>query len=308
MPYKPPEGAVEEAKRGLAWRKEFGRGGTAIGIARARDISNGKNLPAKTVKRMKAFFDRHQSDRKAEGWSPGEKGYPSNGRIAHALWGGDPGYSWAKKVVKQMESNDELRLIEDEPELRVMQEEGGKTVVRGYAALFRSTSKDLGGFREVIEPGAFDKVLSDPNLDVIAKLDHSRPLARTPKTLRLGVDERGLWYEFDPKKSDEDVVEALERGDLKQSSFAFRLCDGDDKWERLEDGSTLRTITNFTGLYDVGPVYTPAYGETSSYVSKRALDMVDSMTEKPDPLAGDIKAAREWALSVEVKQAIRDLS
>jgi hypothetical protein len=103
--FKPTAGMVTEAKRGLEWRSEFGRGGTAVGISRARDIKNGKNLPYATVKRVKAFFDRHQSDKKAEGWRPGEKGYPSNGRIAHALWGGDAGYTWAKDIVKRVEGS-----------------------------------------------------------------------------------------------------------------------------------------------------------------------------------------------------------
>lgn len=101
--FKPTAGMVTEAKRGLEWRREFGRGGTSVGISRARDIKNGRNLPYATVKRVKAFFDRHQSDRKAEGWRPGEKGYPSNGRIAHALWGGDAGYTWAKDIVERVE-------------------------------------------------------------------------------------------------------------------------------------------------------------------------------------------------------------
>jgi hypothetical protein len=104
--FTPTKGMVAEAKRALEWRKEFKRGGTAVGIARARDIANGKNLPYKTVKRMKAFFDRHQSDAKADGFRPGEKGFPSNGRIAHALWGGDAGYTWAKNIVARVEGTE----------------------------------------------------------------------------------------------------------------------------------------------------------------------------------------------------------
>jgi hypothetical protein len=101
--YNPTDGMVAEAERGLAWRREYGRGGTEVGLARARDISNRKNLPLDTVKRMKAYFDRHEVDKKGKGWSPGEDGYPSNGRIAWALWGGDPGYTWAKAIVKRNE-------------------------------------------------------------------------------------------------------------------------------------------------------------------------------------------------------------
>lgn len=106
--HKPTSGMVEEANRGLDWRREFGRGGTSVGIARARDISNGKSLPLATVKRMKSFFARHEVDKKAEGFRPGEKGYPSNGRIAWALWGGDAGKSWSEKIVNQSERNMDL--------------------------------------------------------------------------------------------------------------------------------------------------------------------------------------------------------
>jgi len=106
--HKPTEGMIAEANRGLEWRREFGRGGTSVGIARARDISNGKSLPLATVKRMKSFFARHEVDKKAEGFRPGEKGYPSNGRIAWAMWGGDAGKSWSEKIVNQSERNMDL--------------------------------------------------------------------------------------------------------------------------------------------------------------------------------------------------------
>lgn len=105
MSFKPTDGMREEAQRGLDWRREFGRGGTEVGIARARDIVNGKSLSEETVKRMNSFFARHEVDKKAEGFRPGEKGYPSNGRIAWALWGGDAGQAWAKDKVASMEAD-----------------------------------------------------------------------------------------------------------------------------------------------------------------------------------------------------------
>lgn len=98
----PTDAMVEEAERGLAWRSEFGRGGTEVGIARARDISNRKNLSDDTVVRMNSYFARHEVDKDAEGFRPGEDGYPSNGRIAWALWGGDAGQTWAARKVQEM--------------------------------------------------------------------------------------------------------------------------------------------------------------------------------------------------------------
>ena len=99
--YPPTDGMVEEAQRGLDWRQEHGRGGTEIGVARARDIINRRNLPLDTVNRMVSYFARHEVDKEGEGWSPGEPGFPSAGRIAWALWGGDPGRTWAESIANQ---------------------------------------------------------------------------------------------------------------------------------------------------------------------------------------------------------------
>lgn len=104
--FVPPQGAREEAELGLKWREEHGRGGTAVGVARARDISNGKQLSPDTVTRMVSYFARHEVDKQGKGWSPDEDGFPSAGRIAWALWGGDPGRVWAEKVRAQMERRD----------------------------------------------------------------------------------------------------------------------------------------------------------------------------------------------------------
>jgi HK97 family phage major capsid protein/HK97 family phage prohead protease len=103
---RPTEAMAEEAQRGLDWRAEFGRGGTEIGVARARDLANRRELSVDTVRRMASFFARHAVDKQAEGFSPGEEGYPSAGRIAWALWGGDPGESWANERVSRMDTID----------------------------------------------------------------------------------------------------------------------------------------------------------------------------------------------------------
>ena len=106
----PNKGMKAEAIKGLEWRKEFGRGGTRVGLTRANQIKNGVDLSDSTIKRMYSFFARHEVDKKAEGFRPGEKGYPSNGRIAWALWGGDPGFTWSKALVEKMKKEDERNL------------------------------------------------------------------------------------------------------------------------------------------------------------------------------------------------------
>lgn len=93
-----PAGVREEARRGLAWVKEFKRGGTNVGRTTARLLANNR-MPAGRIRRMANYFPRHEVDKQGQGWSPGEDGYPSNGRIAWALWGGDAGRAWANSVV-----------------------------------------------------------------------------------------------------------------------------------------------------------------------------------------------------------------
>lgn len=105
--FKPPKDVQEEAARGLEWRAEYERGGTEVGVARARDLKNGKNMSPDTIGRMVNYFSRHTADKKAEGFERGEEGFPSAGRIAWALWGGDPGERWANSIYKRMKSEDE---------------------------------------------------------------------------------------------------------------------------------------------------------------------------------------------------------
>ena len=99
----PTDGMVSEAKKGIEWRKEFNRGGTRVGATRANQIINKVKLSPSTVRRMFSFFSRHESDKTGQGFDRGEEGYPSRGRIAWALWGGDAGFSWSRAKVKQLD-------------------------------------------------------------------------------------------------------------------------------------------------------------------------------------------------------------
>lgn len=95
-----PAGVKAEARKGLKWREEYGRGGIGPGQATARMII-GDRLSIARVRKMNAYFARHEVDKKGKGWAPGSEGYPSNGRIAWSLWGGDAGKSWSAKVSRQ---------------------------------------------------------------------------------------------------------------------------------------------------------------------------------------------------------------
>jgi hypothetical protein len=99
--FEPTQEMADEAELGLKWREEYGRGGTEIGVARARDISNRRNLSFDTVQRMNSYFARHEVDKEATGWNQGEEGFASAGRIAWQLWGGDAGRDWAAAIIER---------------------------------------------------------------------------------------------------------------------------------------------------------------------------------------------------------------
>ena len=102
--YKPNEGMKTAANRALEWRKEYGRGGTAVGVARARDIKNGAELSASTVKRMHSFFSRHGNNKAKHYSKKMPDGGPTAWRIAWDLWGGNAGASWAEGKVASMKN------------------------------------------------------------------------------------------------------------------------------------------------------------------------------------------------------------
>jgi len=122
---KPTEAMSNAARQALEWRREFGRGGTAVGVARANQLVRRDNLTPRTIMRMHSFFSRHEVDKQAEGFSQGEDGFPSAGRIAWGLWGGDAGQRWAKR--KRDQINAELdKAITDDDVVEEKQELTGK--------------------------------------------------------------------------------------------------------------------------------------------------------------------------------------
>ena len=154
---KPTEGMVAEAKRGLEWRKEHGRGGTEVGVARARDIINGRELSPSTVRRMYSFFSRHEVDKSGKGFDKGEEGYPSAGRIAWALWGGDAGFSFSRAKVKSLDAIDE-RCDDMELEIRA---EAGDLKVGDMVSWNSSGGRAEGKISRIVRDGSIDVPDSD---------------------------------------------------------------------------------------------------------------------------------------------------
>jgi hypothetical protein len=103
--FTPPKAVRSAARRALDWISEgkAGSGFTGVGRARASQLASGEAVSMATLKRMKSFFSRHEVDKDAVGFSQGEKGYPSGGRVAWDAWGGDAGFAWAESMVAQDE-------------------------------------------------------------------------------------------------------------------------------------------------------------------------------------------------------------
>jgi len=164
-------------------------------------------------------------------------------------------------------------------ELRADTNDDGVTVISGYAARFNSWSEDLGGFRERIKPGAFKKALMNSDVRLLYNHDtNNLPLGRTPKTLRLTEDTKGLRFEGDLPDTQlaRDLTIAIQRKDITGNSFSFTIEEGGDEW-REKDGVTSRTITEFKELFDIGPVVFPAYSSPKVKVSQRSLDKVKEL-------------------------------
>jgi hypothetical protein len=138
----PPQGVQDAAERALGWLKEglAGDGFTPVGRKRASDLAHGHAISLETIKRMKAYFDRHEVDKKAEGFQQGEDGYPSPGRVAWDAWGGDAGYSWAESIMER-----EIKKEEEGHEFRGNQHTGGIAGMGGSDSKGGGESKDDGG-------------------------------------------------------------------------------------------------------------------------------------------------------------------
>ena len=293
--FTPTQGMIDEAKKGKEWREEFGRGGTEVGLKTANMIIS-NSLTADRVTRMYSYLQRHEVDKQGEGFSPDEDGFPSAGRIAWALWGGDAAVKWSERKRNEIiaeEEKDERNLKNYNQmekrifniETRVDSTEDGRDLVVGHASVYDSRSNNLGGFYEFIERGAFTEELI-ANSDVRALINHDPNLIlarNTSGTLNLTADERGLKYEFEMPETSygKDLAISMKRGDITQSSFAFTVAE--DDWSTDDEGNNIRTIKKIDRLYDVSPVTYPAYNmaESDLVVAKRGLkEYQESLVEE----------------------------
>lgn len=154
-------------------------------------------------------------------------------------------------------------------EIRAAQDDGEPTRIVGYGSVFDTLSEVIFGFREIIKPGAFDDVLGN---DVRALFNHDPNfiLGRsTAGTLALSVDDKGLRYDITAPETQtirDLVIAPMQRGDISQSSFAFRIARDGDDWYQDDDGVLIHEIYQVSRLLDVSPVTYPAYQQAGSSV------------------------------------------
>lgn len=158
-------------------------------------------------------------------------------------------------------------------------------IIRGYALKFDKPSEDL-GFIEYLDKRCLDDA-DMSNVVALMNHDNNYVLARTGRNLNLGVDETGLWFEFEPNNTSyvRDLIENMSSGLINKCSFAFSVRKDGDSWEKREDGKYVRTIRAIDKLYDVSIVTTPAYDDTEALLSTRSLDSMKQFKRelsKPD--------------------------
>lgn len=195
----------------------------------------------------------------------------------------------------------ETRMLQHVVELRASKEGKKSRLIEGVAARVNAMSQVLGGwFREIIEPGAFEK--ADMS-DVVALKNHNMDLilARTlSKTLTLTIDNRGnLRYSFEAPDTTtgNDLLAEIKRGDIQHSSFSFIV--DKYKWETGPDGNEVRRIISFKRIVDVSPVVSAAYLQTE--VNARNMDVIKrSLEEYRKTLKSNSHAARNL-LELELK-------
>ncbi len=228
---KPTEAMAENARKGLEWREEYGRGGTEVGVARARDLSNRRELSIDTVRRMHSYFARHEIDKQAEGFNSGEDGFPSAGRIAWELWGGEESKSWTSRIVQRLDSLDDRSMLElqNATEEKDMENQGraepGTLEVGDFVSWDSSGGRARGEIERIVTEGS----LNVPDTDFSIEATEEDPAA----LIRIYTDEKptdtlvghkfSTLTKIDPIESDERYIDEDRKGTVEMSHRAMDM-------------------------------------------------------------------------------------
>jgi hypothetical protein len=282
----------QNAERGLKYLQE-GYGGDGLTDAtkrEAREMAAGR-ISENKVRKMAPWFARHKVDGQApKNTNPSDTQYPGAGLVAWLLWGGDSDFSdraqnWAQRKIDALDAEEDSRSKMKKIERRTFtiknvearQAEDGTMRLSGYAAVFNEDSVPL-PFLERIAPGAFRKTLTETP-DVRLLINHEGlPLARTKNgTLRLTEDEAGLYMDADlpDTQAARDLYTLVERGDVDQMSFAFRVIR--QKWSEDRSRRVLTELSLSDG--DVSVVTYPAYPTTSVEAREALRSAINAIKE-----------------------------
>lgn len=245
----------QEAATGLSWREEYNRGGTDVGVGTANAILSGSELSPERVRTMYAYFERHAVDRQAEGWERGEEGFPSAGKIAWLLWGGDPGRRWAT------EKRDELMSIEASAveqksfrtaPFKIKSLDSTEMAFEGYASVFDTVDS----YGDVVVRGAFQQTLrqaSDSGIwpSMLWQHDQKQPVGVWTEMFE---DDKGLYVrgQLADTSLGRDVYNLLGMNALNGLSIGYAVKD--DSYDRERAVRELKNID----LWEVSVVTFPA--------------------------------------------------
>lgn len=252
----PPKKAQDNAKKGLALRKEYGRGGTSVGVARARDISNGSVLSETTIKRM-AQFNRHRDNYRPDKKEP--DGGDTAGTIAWLLWGGTEGIDWAIKLSDEITNskksdnvNKSFKKLTSFNLKSVTVDDPDYFYFEGYASVFNIVDSD----NEIITSTAFDESLKSykPKCHV----QHSmRGIEGLPvgSFTDISFDDKGIYVKAKLPKADKRnadvIIPQIKAGNLDSMSVGFQAQDF------FIDNNGRRNFTKCY-LYEISLVSIPA--------------------------------------------------
>ena len=304
----PTEGMREEAQRYRDWKADGEAGGTEVAARRASQILSGDELSPDTVITMAAWFARHEVDKQGEGFSPGEDGYPSAGRVAWAAWGGDPGQTWANAKADRIKALQDRKMEEAQlPDSEAIETEGAVEEqaveeVRDMPGIGRHQRAELTTFDEVEDriyefpfsseyPVAryFGNEILSHEMDAadLSRLNDGAPLLFNHNPDRvIGVVERAYIngkkkrgyarVRFSRNAFAQEVLSDVKDGVLRNVSFGYSI----DKMEERGGGDFVATAWS---PYEVSVVSVPADPGVGIGRSLEA-EQAASAAPTPDPI------------------------
>lgn len=257
---EPTAAMRREAIIGLEWREEYGRGGTVVGVGTARAILSGSELSPDRVRRMYAYFERHAVDRDAPGFEDEDsEDFPSAGKIAWLLWGGDPGRAWSKTKRDELMRIDEGKSDNHKLSLRQMpcefKAQQAPRMFEGYGSVYGV----IDAYGDIVERGAFAESLRKSHESGVMPAMLWQHNAASPIGVwtEMREDEYGLHVvgQLADTMLGNEAYTLMKMGALSGLSIGYSVVR--EEYDRTRDARLLKQIN----LWEVSPVTFPANGD-----------------------------------------------